>query len=763
MISFILSFLLGDLYLQTFAVLPSLYFAFIALLITGAFGFYFKKHIPFSFLPFAFTLGFFWTLWTAYSISSFTLKKEWEGKPLIAIGTISSLPRLATFGTQFEFHLEKLNTKNVNTKIRLTWPHTPHLTPGDKWKLLVKLKRVHSVQSNGAYDYEAWAYQQGIRATGSVQPNALNQLMSSNKYTYFFMRFRKMLQEKIMLYSPHTQTSPWLIALILGERNGISADDWQVLRNTGTNHLMAIGGLHLGMLASFAYFTVSYLWRRSTTLLLFFPAQKAAILAACLMAVVYGSLSGFSLPSQRAVIMFFVFTLMTLTDRKINPWFSWALALFFVLIMNPLTVLQDSFWLSFTTIALILYGMSHRLYSSGMWWKHGRVQWVIGIGLIPVSLALFQQCTLIAFIGNVIAIPWLTFTILPFCLLSVIFITSAPQFASVFLWMADKSLSQLWIVLSWLSSFHFASWSLSLPSIYIVFLMIACFIFLLPAGMPSRWLSVIWILPALFYQPSKPLLGEYWLSLLDVGQGLAVVVETKNHTMVYDAGPKYASASDMGENIVLPYLRNHQIKNIDLMVISHGDNDHIGGAKAILNAFPLTRIKTSVPEKMHSLLASDCHAGDSWQWDGVTFAFLYPINNEINNGNDSSCVLMIDNGHYKALLPGDIEKQAEKNLLLNKPETLKADMMIAPHHGSKTSGMETFIAAVKPSIVLYATGYRNRYHFPHASVVESYAKIKAQAFNTVDSGTIQFKITNGGVVSPPEEYRITNRKYWFDR
>jgi competence protein ComEC len=407
--------------------------------------------------------------------------------------------------------------------------------------------------------------------------------------------------------------------------------------------------------------------------------------------------------------------------------------------------------------------MSHRLFPSGIWWKYARVQWVIGIGLIPLTLVLFQQCTLISFIANSIAIPWLAFSILPLCFLSAIFVCFSPTLTSFLLLIADKSLAGLWFILSWLAQFHFASWSMAIPNIYtFMLLMIGFLMFLLPAGVPGRWLGLIWALPAILYQPLKPLGGEYWLSLLDVGQGLSVVVQTAEHILIYDAGPKYEAASDMGENVILPYLRKIKAKKIDLMVISHGDNDHTGGVKAILNSFPLTNIKTSVPEKMPSSLATDCHAGDSWQWDGVTFTFLYPGNHAITSRNDGSCVLKIDNGQYKILLPGDIEKQAESHLLMNSPQSLQANMIIAPHHGSKTSGMPSFISAVHPEIVLYATGYRNRYHFPHPGVVAAYERINAKSFNTVDSGTMLFKIPNGGVMSPPEEFRMRNKKYWFD-
>lgn len=770
--SFILAFLLGDLYLQTFATLPSLYVVILPLLSAVMLLYFFNKKITLAFLPLAFVLGFAWTLWCAHSIASWSLNKEWEGKPLIASGMISSLPRQARFGTQFEFHLQSLTCENVtqsiNTNIRLTWPNQKYIQPpalyaGDAWQLVVKLKRVHGVQSPGAYDYEAWAFQKRLRATGVVQMGNQNKLISVANYQYELMRLRQILQNKILVYAPHSLTSPWLLALILGERNGIATEDWQVLRNTGTNHLMAIGGLHIGILVAIVYFITNWLWRRSEKLLLMLPAHFASVGAAFLLAIIYGFLSGFSLPAQRAMLMLAVYFFTVVMNKKINLWNAWSLAMFFVLLMHPLAVLETSFWLSFVTIALIIYGMSYRLSPTGFWWKHGRVQWVIALGLIPLSLALFQESTLISFIANTIAIPWLAFAILPFCFLSVIFLVCSPMLASIFLWFADKSLAGLWLILAKLSHIHIASWSLAMPNmLFFILMMLGVLLLLLPGGVQGKGLGAVWILPVLLYQPDQPLTGEYWVSVLDVGQGLSVVVQTKSHTLVYDAGPKYEAATDMGQSVVLPYLRKLMTKKIDLLVLSHGDNDHIGGVDALLNAFPDTKISSSVPRKNSNWHATYCRAGQSWLWDNVNFTFLYPRNHQKNYRNDSSCVLLINNGNYKVLLPGDIEKQAERNLLMYSPEKLQANLLVAPHHGSKTSGIEEFISAVNPQVVLYATGYRNRYHFPHASVMNAYEKRHAKAYNTVDTGTIQFKVARDGSVALPEKYRVTHAKYWFD-
>jgi competence protein ComEC len=407
--------------------------------------------------------------------------------------------------------------------------------------------------------------------------------------------------------------------------------------------------------------------------------------------------------------------------------------------------------------------MRGRLSPSGWWFRWGRVQWVIGIGLIPMTIALFQQCSLISFFANSIAIPWLSFFILPFCLLGGIFLLLSPYWGQLFLNSADYSLSLLWKILTFMSSFQYASWNIVIPNYYLLILMMIGFIlFILPVGFPGKWLGIILILPVICYKPAEPQTGDFWLTVLDVGQGLSVLVQTKHHVLVYDAGSRLANHFDMGESIVKPYLHTQYIHHIDKLIVSHGDNDHIGGANTLINSFSIDEIKTSVPQKLMGVNAKYCLADENWQWDHVNFLFLYPTNETLHLGNDSSCVLRIDNGEHSVLLTGDIEKYAEKNLLSRLPKLLKSDILIAPHHGSKTSGLLDFILAVKPKIVLYATGYKNRYHLPHQNVIENYKAIQSIAFNTVDSGSIQFKIKMGESLPMPEQYRINSKRYWHD-
>jgi competence protein ComEC len=618
---------------------------------------------------------------------------------------------------------------------------------------------MHATQNPAAFDFEAWGLQQGIRATGYIIFDSFNQKLPADHHFFWINRLRQSMQDKLQLYLPDTMTSPWLTALIIGERTHIAADAWEVLRNTGTNHLMAIAGLHLGMLAACMHFLTQWLWRRSTFLLQKLPASLAGALAAMIAVIFYSMLAGFSIPTQRASCMLMVVTIVLFLRIKINPWQLWASALFIVLFINPMDVLSESFWLSFMTIALIIYGMSGRLHPTGKWWQWGRVQWVIGFGLMPLTLFFFQSTSIISFIANAIAIPWLMISILPFCFMSAVTLLIVPSIAQYFLLCADKSLALLWQVLTWLSHLPLATWQHAIISWPILFCsIIAILLLLLPTGVPGRWLGIIWAMPLLLFTPAVPVKNNYWLTLLDVGQGLSVVVQTEHHLLVYDAGPKFNDNSDAGENIVTPFLHQQLKKKIDRLVISHGDNDHIGGAFALLKHFAINDIKTSVPDKIKQ--ADFCRAGETWNWDGVQFTFIYPDQNQLTLGNDSSCVLLIDNKVHRALLTGDIEKFAE-NQLIQKEINLSADILIAPHHGSKTSGMKKFIAAVHPQYVLYATGYRNRYHFPHPSVVHNYTEISAMQLNTAETGAMQFKISQKNELTTPELFRVKYKRYWF--
>jgi competence protein ComEC len=793
MIPNILSFFLGVLFLQTLPKLPNFHelgwFIFIILFIYIIIYFikkYFKYNLKYIIYIIPFSLGFLWVALYAIHILSWNLPKTWEGKPLVAIGHIASIPEKNEWQTSFLFSVHTLINNNNNNnnnniyhkksiiKLIINNKNLINLIikPGEEWALPVKLKRIHSTQNLAAFDFEKWALQHGIRASGVVIYNKnLNyqpQLLSYHWYRYPIEQFRYFIKHKILTYLPHTERSAWLMTLIIGEHEGVPKADWEILRQTGTNHLMAIAGLHIGLLAEFTYLLINLLVRRVPILLLYLPANFISLIISLIFSLIYSVLAGFSIPTERALIMLFLLILVILYRNKINAWCIWSMALFFVLILNPLSVLSDSFYLSFGTIALIIYGMTGRVSPSGIWWKWFRVQWVIGLGLIPVSLFLFQEFSLISFLANSIAIPWLGFLVLPLCFLSVIFLFISSILTKFFLYLANLSLEYLWVILSWFSHLSIASWHVGSPNYLILLLsVLGILILLMPKGMPGKFFGMIWLLPLFFSSTSIPKIGEYWVTLLDVGQGLSVVVQTQSHLLLYDTGPKFRDF-DLGKNVVLPYFYNKNIKKIDMLVISHGDNDHIGGADSIQLALPVYTIKTSVPEKFKTQ-ASYCLTGEKWEWDGVNFSFLYPSKEDIdlNFNNDNSCVLMIDNGAKRTLLTGDIEKYAEEKLLINQSNLssqLSAFLLIAPHHGSKTSGLKKFIKSISPNYVLYATGYRNRYHFPHASVIDTYNELGIKQFNTADTGMLQFKFSKikeeRGEISL---FRMDYPHYWFDK
>ncbi|HSW93999.1 MAG TPA: DNA internalization-related competence protein ComEC/Rec2 [Gammaproteobacteria bacterium] len=764
MCSFALAFLCGVLLLQQFTVLPGLRWLPVIIVFVFLIEFFCVKKFKWLRYLSAILLGFSWTLFYVTVFCSWHLPHELEGKSLHVNGTIASIPNDSDNTLSFLFALKKIESEKVHATIKLSLrdENLKNVRVGDQWQFVVRLKRVHGLMNPGGFDYEAFALQEGIRANGYVIKSSENQLLESHWYHDFPDRIRQKLKDKVEANLPSSNTSPWIVALALGERQHISSEDWEILRNTGTNHLMAIAGLHIGCMASLAFFLVSFCWRRVPRLMLRYPAQLAGGLGALVMAFLYASLAGFSIPAERTCIMLSVVLIALILKRNMMSWQAWSIALFLMLLINPLVVLTDSFWLSFYSVALIIYGVSGRLNQQGWWWKITRVQWVITVGLIPVGVWLFQQISWTAFLANSIAIPWVAFLIVPLTLLGCFFLLFSAKAGGLILLSADKLLALLWQVLTYFSHLSFANDYMMIPNNGI--LLSACvgvIILLLPSGFPGKGFGVFWVLPFIFYHHATPRSGDVSFSLLDVGQGLSAVIQTHHHVLVFDAGPRFGANYDMGESVVAPYLRSLGVKKIDLLVVSHPDNDHIGGVHALFHYFTILHVKTSTPDKLVPFHADYCLRNDTWKWDGVTFKFLYPTSENLDLDNNSSCVLSVTNAYQKTiLLTGDIEKFAENYLIQQNAKELSADILVAPHHGSKTSAIDKFVESVHPRYVLFPVGYRNRYHFPNASVVEKYQAINASLFETDRSGAIQFQLAED--ITLPRQYRLVARRYWND-
>lgn len=713
-----------------------------------------------------FLLGMTWACLCAQWRLQHNLISTVENKMISVQGYVASLPEQRQNNLRFEFVIQKLQLQqqlfSSPGRVRLTWEYpAPHLHVGEQWQLEIKLKRPHGYANPGSFDEEAWLLAHNIRATGYVLSQGNNHLIHVPQFSAPIARLRQYLAENIVNTLHGNELTGFITALTVGDRDAITAPQWQILKSTGTNHLMAIAGLHIGFIAAMIFFLVSFLWRYSGRLSLYVPTPQAAAFAALLAAIIYSALAGFALPTQRAVIMLAVFSIGVLWRRYLSPTRAFSIALLFILLLDPLSILLPSFWLSFSAVALIIYTMSGRINPHNLWWRWGRIQWILAVGFIPLTLIFFQQISLVNFIANFIAVPWVGFLVLPLCLLGTLLLLITPSIAHFVLQLAALTLQWLWWILTKLAALHDLQWSIAISNpLYLMSAIIGLIYLLAPRGMPARYLGLCGLLPLMFMSPKAIPYGAIDFTLLDVGQGLASVVRTQHHVLIYDTGAKFNADYDLGAAVVVPYLRTQQIKQIDRMVISHGDNDHIGGAHSILTAIPVTQIFTSVPQRFPTQHAMLCVAGQHWQWDGVQFQFIYPPLTLDNLDNDSSCVLRISAGNQSLLLTGDIERKSENYLLANAKNLLPATFLVAPHHGSATSGISDFIHAVMPQYVLFPVGYLNRYHFPNPAVVAKYQAINAQQFDTVHDGAIEFEFDANKILQLPSAYRQIEKRFW---
>ncbi|MDH5182211.1 MAG: DNA internalization-related competence protein ComEC/Rec2, partial [Gammaproteobacteria bacterium] len=483
-------------------------------------------------------------------------------------------------------------------------------------------------------------------------------------------------------------------------------------------------------------------------------------------ALVYSALAGWSLPTQRAFIMVSVVMAAVFLQRTVVPSRTLALALLVVLVLDPFAVLSPGFWLSFGAVSVILFLVVGRPAPQSLWAKWGRTQWFVSLGLFPFLLAFFQQASLSAPLANLIAIPLVSLLVVPMVLTGLLLTPISGQLAAYLFRLAAELMAWLYSGLDWTAALPLSRFYAPVPDILTLLSAITGLLLLMmPRGWPVRWFGVILFSPLLLIRPAQPGQGEAWFSLLDVGQGLAAVVQTRRHVLVFDTGPWFSDRFDAGDAVVVPFLRQQGIGYIDTLVVSHGDIDHRGGVDSLRAQFPVSRLISSDTTLLHRLNGEPCRAGQQWEWDGVTFRVLSPAEDQgSQRENNQSCVLRIVSQNGSLLLPGDIEVEAEQALLGRYAESdLQADILVAPHHGSKTSSSDAFIRAVKPKFVLYPIGYRNRYHFPHSQVTSRLKAVSAQSFDSASHGAILFRTGPDGRWQEPITWRQENQRYWHVR
>jgi len=703
-----------------------------------------------------FAIGFLWASSVALYVADNRLLPELQGKEILLEGTISGLPQINLRRVRFDLevtHSEVL----LPDKIRLSWYYPKQsIQAGQTWRFWVKLKRPHGTLNPAGFDYEKWLFSRNIGATGYIRKPHLAQLMNE-KTSWQSISVVRVKLLRLLEATVESKASRAVIkALTLGDKSDLSPEQWRVMAQSGTSHLMAISGLHIGLIAALVYGLVLRLCGYFPVSL--YAAPQVASSVSFVVVVFYAALAGFSIPTQRALIMLSLVLLGLMFKRHLQPIKILVIALFLILCFAPLSVLSLSFYLSFSAIFFIMYVFSARLGREQEMRGFLKLHLVMGVASLPLILLFFQKGSLVAPIANSVAVPVVSFILLPVSLLGVLLLAFLPSVAQLFLSCASVVIEYLWVFLSYLTQSSWASFGLTQPNLWAVILALLGLLLLLsPKGIPFRYLGIMMLLPLFFPEIEKPKQGELYLSVLDVGQGLSVVAETSEHALVFDTGARFSETMDMGKNVIVPFLRSRSIEVLDSLVVSHADNDHIGGAKSLLSEFSVARILSSAPNALPDYSVESCFSGQTWQWDGVVFTFLAPPQAGFKGENNNSCVLKISSAYGAVLLPADIEQEAEQ-WLVKTQSNLQAEILIAPHHGSKTSSTRSFLSVVNPDFIVIPADALNRFSFPHSSVIKRYQEIDARYFIVGKTGMLAVQLKASGI--KVESYRESHGRYW---
>ncbi len=775
----------------------------------------------------ALALGYSFAAWRATARLAYSLPVGLERRDIQVTGVIVGLPAVRGRVTSFVFAIEKsANQPSLFPRlIQLNWYAQPNapvppLQIGERWALTVRLTRVHGYANEYGTDFEASMLARNLRATGYVRAQpAPSWLGCANGLALTVQRWRATLRQRIAEALPQAPHAGVITALAMGWQAGISAQDWQLFTRTGTNHLVAISGLHISLVAGFAAALAGCLWRQvgwiNKRALLWLAAPRIAALMGLSAGAAYAVLAGLGVPAQRALIMLTVAVGAGLGAREVGASVVLAWALAVVLLIDPWAVLSAGFWLSFGAVAIILsvahtqmrqfkqnpvcsltpdFSNQSHLFkqtpakrltfarvANGIsdWLKTrskkllqilraaSQIQGAVTLGLMPLTALWFAQVSLISPIANAFAIPWVSFLVTPLVLVGIVL--PAPLDAWAFK-VAHLSFAPLAELLAKLAAPTWAIWPLPVPTIGALALaMLGVAFWVAPCRWKWRMVALLLFLPLLLPARRAPAAGEFRLTVLDVGQGASALVETAHHRLLFDTGPSYDAATDAGQRIVLPYLRSAGIKRLDALVVSHADSDHEGGAQTIASAMPIARLRASLPSH-HPLwhiaqATSDttrCQAGESWVWDGIKFTMLWPDAPQLRGvRNAGSCVLRIENGQHAVLLTGDIEAPEERALIKRNPSLLRATLLIAPHHGSKTSSTELFLDAVAPREAVFQVGYRNRFNHPHPLVLARYEAHGIILHRSDRDGAISFETQKAELIT--KRYRQARQRYWMGR
>ncbi|WP_095048626.1 DNA internalization-related competence protein ComEC/Rec2 [Pseudomonas sp. Irchel s3h9] len=701
--------------------------------------------LPFRSYPLAFLLfGFTWASVGAQWALNDRLPAGLDGETRWVEGRVVGLPQNSDGVVRFELADAHSRHEKLPSLMRLAWYAGPQVNSGERWRLAVKLKRPSGLRNPEAFDYEAWLLAQRIGATGTIKDG---QRLSEARWAW-----RDSIRQRLLSVDAQGRNGA-LAALVLGDGSGLSREDWQTLQDTGTVHLLVISGQHIGLLAALMYGLVAGMARYGL-----WPLRWPWLPWACGLgfaaALGYGLLAGFDVPVQRACVMVGLVLLWRLRFRHLGAGWPLLLAFNAVLLLDPLASLRPGLWLSFAAVAVLIFTFGGRLGAWRWWQTWTRAQWLIAIGLCPVLLALNLPISLSGPLANLLAVPWVSLAVLPPALLGTVLLP-VPFVGAGLLWLAGGLIDGLFHALATIAG-HWPAWiAPSIPAWVWVIGSLGAGLLLLPRGVPLRPLG--WPLLLLLVVPPRDQiddgLADIWQ--LDVGQGLAILIRTRHHALLYDAGPRFGEF-DLGERVVLPSLRKLSVEKLDLMLLSHADADHAGGALAISRGLTVDQVISGDPAGLPAQLnAEACASGQQWQWDGVRFQLWQWA--DADDSNQRSCVLQIEANGERLLLTGDIDSHAER-VLLDGPLAVPTQWLQSPHHGSRSSSSMALLNVLKPESVLISRGHGNSFGHPHPTVLARYRKLGLNIYDSAEQGAIHLQL---GTFRAPRTMRH-QRRFWRD-
>ena len=719
----------------------------------------------------------------ATAFASGALDAALEGQDVQVTGIVADMPHAYPSSVRFRFKVETARMGGqliaVPALLDVGWyggvqgqegamvslqHKPPDIKAGERWRMTLRLKAPHGAINPHGFDYELWMWEQGVQAVATVRASAKDEpavrLEATARFPVAWLR--QWVRDRIFNKVPDAQQAGLIAALVVGDQSAIAKPDWDVFRATGVAHLVSISGLHVTMFAWLAVRLVGWWWRRSPKRCQAYPAPVAAMVGGVLLAYFYAVFAGWGVPAQRTCVMLATLALLRILGVR-WPWPQvWMLACATVVALDPWALLQPGFWLSFVAVGILFAtdSVSTRLPTSGVWHRllsMLREQWVITLALAPLTLLLFGQVSMVGLLANAVAIPWVTLVITPLSMAGMV----VPALWTV----AAGAVAILMGMLQWLALLPWAVLSVAIPPWWAgVAALVGGVVLVSPLPIYMRTLGVPLMLVVVLWQTPAPAFKQFELLAPDIGQGNAVLVRTQNHALLYDAGPRISQDNDAGLRVLVP-LMNAMDMSLNRLLISHGDADHIGGAAAVLQVHKKADVLSSIPSD-HALSAlrtvQRCEAGQHWTWDGVDFVILHPHATDYERSQETnamSCVLRISNGTQTTLLVGDIGT-AQEQRLVQSHAPLDADVLLVPHHGSKTSSSPEFLQAVTPRWALVQSGYRNRYGHPAPPVMSRYQDAGITVFNSPQCGAMRWK-TEDAERLECERTRIL--RYWHHR